>query len=132
MNTQSNPSTVHRPIGQYTHTISVPVNARWLVLSGQVGIDRKGKLAPSPRKQCEQAFRNLVACLRDNGMNKRDLVKSTVYLTDARFVEDYRAARTKVMGNVLFTSTLVIIDGLANPNMVIEVEAWAARAEGNL
>ena len=44
MNTQSNPSTVHRPIGQYTHTISVPVNARWLVLSGQVGIDRKASL----------------------------------------------------------------------------------------
>lgn len=46
-----------------------------------------------------------------------------------RHVGEYRAAREKVIGNdVLPTSTLVIVNGLASPDILIEVEAWAAKA----
>lgn len=130
MNITSNPSTVHPPLGQYAHVVEVPDNARWLVISGQVGIDHKGKLATNARKQSEQALRNILACLRDHGMNKRDLVKTTVYLTDPRFIDDFRAARKKVMGSALYTNTMVIIDGLATPDIVVEIEAWAAGRQG--
>ena len=128
MNTHLNPKNVHKP-GVYTHTVKVPANAEWLVISGQVGIDAKGRLAAGVRKQSEQVFRNILACLRANGMGKKDLVKTTVYLTDSRFVEDYRAGRRKVVGDETKpTSTLVIVDGLAGPDMLVEVEAWAAKA----
>jgi enamine deaminase RidA (YjgF/YER057c/UK114 family) len=40
-------------------------------------------------------FRNIVACLREHKMRKSDLVKFTVFLTDPRYVEAYRAARKK-------------------------------------
>ena len=56
-------------------------------------------------------------------------VKFTVYITDSRFIGDYRAARKKIIGdNTLPTSTLVIIDGLASPDMLVEIEAWAAKS----
>lgn len=129
MNVSSNPAAVHKPLGKYCHTTLVPANARWLVVSGQVGIDRKGKLATGIRKQAEQTFRNVVACLRENGMRKGDLVKTTVYLTDSRFVSDYRLARSRMIGDAtVFTSTLVIVDGLASPDILIEIEAWAAKS----
>lgn len=129
MNTAMNPKTVHQPGGAYSHTVKVPANAEWLVLSGQVGVDAKGKLASGVRKQSEQVFRNILACLRANGMSKKDLVKFTVYITDSRFIADYRAARKKIIGDgALPTSTLVIIDGLASPDMLVEIEAWAAKA----
>lgn len=128
MNTAMNPNTVHKPGGAYSHTVKIPTDAEWLVLSGQVGVDAKGKLASDVRKQSEQVFRNILACLRANGMNKKDLVKFTVYLTDSRYVDDYRAARKKVIGDTtLPTSTLVIVDGLASPDMLVEIEAWAAK-----
>ena len=128
MNTAMNPETVHQPGGSYSHTVKVPPNAEWLVISGQVGVDAKGKLATDIRKQSEQVFRNILACLRANGMSKKDLVKFTVYITDSRFIADYRAARKKIMGDgTLPTSTLVIIDGLASPDMLVEIEAWAAK-----
>ena len=128
MNTAMNPNTVHKPGGAYSHTVKVPANAEWLVVSGQVGVGTNGKLASGVRKQSEQVFRNIVACLRANGMSKKDLVKFTVYITDSRFVADYRAARKKIIGdNTLPTSTLVVIDGLAAPDMLIEIEAWAAK-----
>ena len=128
MNEFSNPKQVHPPLGAYSHTVKVPPNATWLILSGQVGIDARGKLQTGLRRQAEQVFRNILACLRANGMKKEDLVKLVVYLTDSRFVEEYRAARTKVLGgDVLPASTLLVIDGLAHPDMLIEVEAWAAK-----
>ena len=129
MNQPLNPKTVRKPAGAYTHTIKVPKDAAWLVISGQVGVDAKGRLAEGVRKQTEQVLRNILACLRANGMSKGDLVKFTVYLTDSRYIDDYRAARRKMIGDdTLPTSTLVIVDGLASPDMLVEIEAWAARA----
>jgi enamine deaminase RidA (YjgF/YER057c/UK114 family) len=124
-----NPAGVAAPLGAYTHTIRVPRDAEWLVIAGQVGINRQGKLAAGIERQAEQAFRNVLACLRANKMSKQDLVKFTVYLTDSRLIPAYRAARQKVIGDdVLPTSTLLIVEGLASPDMLIEVEAWAAKS----
>lgn len=129
MNESSNPDTIHPPLGAYSHTIQVPPNARWLVISGQVGIDGKGRVARDIAAQGERALRNLVACLRANGMSKRDLVKITTYITDSRYVTPFRDARRKVFGDDCTpTSTLVVIDALAEPELLVEVEAWAAKA----
>jgi len=61
-------------------------------------------------------------------MRKQDLVKITVFLTDARHIADYRAARARLLGDAVRpASTLLIVAGLASPDMLIEVEAWAAK-----
>ena len=128
MNEHLNPSTLHPPAGVYTHTVKVPAGAEWLVVSGQVGVDARGNLASGIGGQCEQVFRNLLAALDAQGMSKDDLVKTTVYLTDSRFIAEYRAARSRILGDECApTSTLVVVDGLASPDMLVEVEAWAAR-----
>lgn len=128
MNEPLNPSTLHKPAGVYTHSVQVPAGARWLVISGQVGVDAEGRLASGIRAQSEQVFRNLLAALHAQGMGKEDLVKTTVYLTDSRFIEEYRAARSSILGDGCApTSTLVVVAGLASPDMLVEVEAWAAR-----
>ena len=129
MNQLVNPKTVHAPLGAYTHSIKVPRDAEWLVIAGQVGMNAKGQVLDGIRKQAEKAFRNILACLRENGMRKNDLIKFNVYLTDSRHIEPYRAARKKVIGDAtLPASTLLIIDGLASPDLLIEVEALAAKA----
>ena len=128
MNEFNNPKQVHPPLGAYSHTVTVPPNATWLVLSGQVGVDAKGKLRAGMRGQAVQVFRNILACLRANGMRKEDLVKLVVYVTESRLIEEYRAARAEMLGgDVLPASTLLVIDGLAQPDMLIEAEAWAAK-----
>ena len=93
-----------------------------------VGLDAKGKLQPGIRKQAEQVFRNILACLKDGGMAKKDLVKFTVFLTDSRHIAEYRAARKKVIGDATVpASPLLIVNGLASPDMLIEIEATAAK-----
>ena len=131
MNTLSNPNTVHTPVGKYHHTVKVPDNAEWLVISGQVGMDTAGKVAGGVREQAEQAFHNIVARLEANDMAREDLVKFTIYLTDSRFIGDYRAARSAVIGDdIQPASTLLIVSGLATPDLLVEIEAWAAKSQG--
>jgi enamine deaminase RidA (YjgF/YER057c/UK114 family) len=129
MNKLVNPKAVHAPLGAYTHSIKVPRDAEWLVVAGQVGMNAKGQVLDGIRKQAEQAFRNIPACLKESGMRKNNLVKFNVYLTDSRHIDPYRAARKKVIGDATQpASTLLVIDGLASPDLLIEVEAWAAKA----
>lgn len=129
MNKTANPDKVHAPLGAYVHTMEVPPDARWLVISGQVGVDAKGSVARGIDAQSERALRNVLACLRAGRMNRQDLVKLTIYLTDSRHVTPFREARRKVLGDeCVYTSTLVIVDGLADPELLVEVEAWAAKA----
>ena len=129
MNSFSNPDTVHSPLGKYSHTAKVPGNSEWLVISGQVGRDVDGNVPAGVKEQSEAAFRNVLACLEASGMSKTDIVKFTVYLTDARFIGDYRTARSNIIGDdILPTSTLLIVAGLAAPEFLVEIEAWAAKA----
>ena len=130
MNQHLNPKTLHRPGGVYSHTVRVPADSEWLVIAGQIGIDAQGRLASGARAQSEQVFRNILAALDAHGMSREDLVKTNVYLTDSRYIGDYRAARSAVLGDECApASTLVIIDGLASPDMLVEIEAWAARSK---
>jgi enamine deaminase RidA (YjgF/YER057c/UK114 family) len=129
MNEFVNPKNSHKPVGAYTHSVRIPRDSDILMIAGQVGVDAKGKLQDGIKKQAEQAFRNVVNCLRANKMAKGDLVKLTVFLTDPRHVDAYRAARKKVIGDgTLPASTLLVIDGLATPDMLIEVEGMAAKS----
>ena len=121
---QLNPSTVHQPTVPYTHTMLVPRDADWLLISGQVGVDQKGRVATGIRNQIEQTLKNIIACLKANNMARRDLVKLTIYLTDSRFVDDWRVVRKRVIGDQHTpTGTLLIVDGLANPELLVEIEA---------
>ena len=129
MNEMSSPSSVHTPLGAYSHTAKVPAGSDWLVVAGQVGIDAGGTLASGARDQAVQAFRNVVECLAAHGMDRGDLVKFQVFLTDPRFIEDYRAARREVIGDDHRPpSTLLIVQGLAAPDILVEIEAFAAKS----
>ena len=122
MNEFVNPKKSHNPVGAYSHSVRIPRDSDILVIAGQVGVDAKGKLQDGIRRQSEQAFRNVIAALRANKMAKGDLVKLTIFLTDPRHIDAYRTARKKVIGDdTLPASTLVIVAGLASPDMLIEV-----------
>ena len=129
MNEFVNPKKSHNPVGAYSHSVRIPRDSDILMIAGQVGVDAKGKLQDGIRRQSEQAFRNVIAALRANKMAKGDLVKLTIFLTDPRHIDAYRTARKKVIGDdTLPASTLVIVDGLASPDMLIDVEGMAAKS----
>lgn len=128
MLTARNASTVAQPLARYSHAIEVPADARWLYVSGQVGMRPDGEVPADIEAQADQAFANVVAILEDAGMSVADLVKVTSFLVGTEQIPAYRAAREKHLGKAAPASTLLVIDALARPDLKIEVEAVAAKA----
>ena len=125
---QHNPPSVAGPFFNYSHGIEVPPNARWLHVSGQVAVDAYGTIPQDFEAQAALAFRNLGAVLVSAGMGPQDLVKVTVYLTRPGDVPALRAARDAFQGAARPASTLVVVQSLARPEWLVEVDAIAARA----
>ncbi len=127
MLTARNASTVAAPLARYSHAIEVPPDARWLYISGQVGIRPDGEVPADIESQADQAFANVIAILADAGMSVADLVKVTSFVVGSEQIPAYRNAREKHLGYADPASTLLVIDALARPDLKIEVEAVAAK-----
>ncbi len=114
--------------GKYSLGAEVAPGARLVFVSGQVGLDSKGKLGASIEKQCDLAWKNVGQVLKAAGMGYRDIVKINAYVTDPRYMTAYREARARYLPKEPFpASTLVIVSGLADPDMKVEIEVVAAR-----
>ena len=122
-----NPASVSAPFSRYSHAVIAPEGYRGLYISGQVGADRDRKITAAFEAQAELAFQNLIACIRESGFDLQDLVKVTVLLTRASDVAAYRQLRDRMLGTVAPASTLMIVAGLAAPELLVEVEGVAAR-----
>lgn len=122
-----NPPTVSFS-GNYSLGAEIPAGARLLSVSGQVGVNAKGKLQDGIDKQCEQVWKNIGQVLKAGGMTYKDIVKMTTFLTDSRFIPASRVARDKVLPAAPYpSSTLLIVQGLADPSMLVEIEVLAAK-----
>ena len=128
MHKAHNPPTVVKPQSGYHQAIEVAANARWLYISGQLGIGPDGKLRDGTAAQAEQAWANILNLLADAGMGPEDLVKVTTFITNAADVGVVRTARERALGAVRPASTLLVIQALASPEYRIEIEAVAAKA----
>ncbi len=123
-----NPANVAAPFGKYSHFASVEAGARWLHVSGQVGVMPDGTMAKGIEAQCEWAWKNLVAVLEASGMDLTDVVKTTTYLVNPEHVAAFRQARDRAIGSHRPASTLVVVAALASPEWLVEIELVAARA----
>jgi 2-iminobutanoate/2-iminopropanoate deaminase len=122
-----NPKTVSLA-GKYSLGGEVPQGAQLFYVSGQVGVDSRGKLQAGIDKQVEQVWKNIAQVLKSAGMGYGDIVKVNVFLTDSRFIAPYRAIRDRFFPKPPYpASTLLIVAGLADPGMLVEVEVVAAK-----
>jgi enamine deaminase RidA (YjgF/YER057c/UK114 family) len=121
-----NPKTVALA-GKYSLGAEVPPGARVLYVAGQVGLDSKGKLQPTFEKQAVQAWKNIGQVLKAAGMGYKDIVKITSFITDGRYLLANRAARDQFIKEPYPAATLLVVAGLADPAMLVEIEVVAAK-----
>ena len=126
--TRLSPPTVAPPFGSYSHAVQVEPGHRWLHVSGQVGVMPDGTMAEGIEGQCRQAFANLRAILDHAGMTLDDVVKVNVFLTRAEDVAPYRAVRNEALEGRRPASTLLVVQALAVPEWLVEIELVAAQA----
>jgi len=63
-----------------------------LFLSGQIGVDAEGRLAPGIRGQVDQAMANIGEALALAGASLSDIVKCTIMLRDMARWDEFNAA----------------------------------------
>ena len=125
-----NPDTLLAPRG-YTHIVTVAGPAKLVFVSGQVAVDKEGKLVgPGDLKaQIRQAANNLKAALAAAGATAADIVKTNTYIVNYK-QSDYSAMREARAELFLEgeppASTLVGVTSLAVEGLLVEMEAIAA------
>src|SRR5260370_38661360 len=85
-----NPKTVSFS-GKYSLGAEVPEGARLLYVSGQVGVDSRGKLQPTFGKQAAQVWKNIAQALKAGGLTYKDIRKAPIFLTAPPFLGTYQA-----------------------------------------
>ena len=121
------PAAVAPPFSAYSHAVEAPAGARFLYVSGQLGVAPDGTVASDFAGQANQAFLNVMAILKEAGMGPADIVRVNTYLTDSNDIAGYRAIRDSHMSGHEAASTMLVISALAQPHFKIEVEAVAAK-----
>ena len=124
-----NPDGAPKPASRYVQAVRHGAGAERLVISGQIGVDREGRIAEGLAAQMEQAWRNLVAVIEGAGFRRSDLVKVVIYMTAPGDVALYRTVRDRMLEGHLAATTLVIVAGLASPALLFEVEGEAVRED---
>jgi len=120
-----NPETIHRTLAAYTHQVELQDPFRWLVVSGQVGMDKDGKLPEDPIEQFKIALNNINLNLKAADMAIGDLVKLTMYLVGDIDTEQRREALSVWLDGHVPAMTLLYVAALASPAIKVEIEALA-------
>lgn len=119
-----NPPGMQDPGNRYTHVIKA---GNLVFIAGQTSVDADGNIVGEGdiTAQTHQVYANLKTAVESVGGVVSDIVKTTTYLVDREHLPGIRSARGEFFGTTLPTSTLLIVAGLARPELLIEVEAIA-------
>ncbi|RBP64898.1 enamine deaminase RidA (YjgF/YER057c/UK114 family) [Brevibacterium sanguinis] len=97
-------------------------------LRGQIGQDldtRESVGIGDVTAQTEKAMANIKMLLEEAGSSLADIVKVTVYIIDPRYREDVYRTMGKWLKGVYPVSTGIVVQALARPEWLVEIDATA-------
>ncbi len=101
---------------------SVISKDKLLIISGQTP-EIKGDVPEEIEVQVEIVLNKILETITEQNYQKENLLKMTVYITNASYLASVREVFTKVLGNIKPAMTLVVISELINPKFKIEIDA---------
>jgi enamine deaminase RidA (YjgF/YER057c/UK114 family) len=84
-----------------------------------------------PYEQACVAFSNALDAIGAFGLGVESVVRTRMYLTHARDVDEAGRAHKEIFDSVRPASTLLIVDGFVDPRILVEVELEAFRGAVN-
>lgn len=114
---------------EYELCMAVKVGNR-IWLRGQTGLDFEGTFVGEgdAAAQAENAMKCSDELLREAGSSLSDVVKTTVYLTDRAYRVPVFKVLSKWFGSTRPCQTGLIVNGLARPEMLMEIDIEAVIA----
>ncbi|MFF3210507.1 RidA family protein [Streptomyces sp. NPDC002886] len=102
----------------YSRAVQLPNGL--VLVSGCTGADAGG-----PYDQTKKAFSVAFNALEQAGLGPEHVVRTRLYLTHARDVDEVGRAHSELFDKIRPASTLIIVNGFVDPSMVVEVEVEA-------
>ena len=118
-----NPDATFRPTG-YSHVVKA---GDTVYIAGQIALNTQGEVVGTGdiTAQTTQVLANLEEAVKAAGGKREDIVSITIYMTNRDDLPAFREARGEFFGKNPPTSTLLIISGLARPELLVEISAIA-------
>lgn len=83
-----------------------------------------------PYEQTRLAFRNALAALEEFGLGPESVIRTRIYLSHTRDVDDVGRAHKEIFDAVRPATTMVVVAGFADSAVLVEVEVEAFRPGG--
>jgi enamine deaminase RidA (YjgF/YER057c/UK114 family) len=111
----------------YSHVVSVEPR-RFIFISGQLARNKNGEIvgAGDMRAQLRQTLENVKSALEAAGASLSDLVRTNTYVTDIDEYFKHTDVRMEYYSHAMPTSTTVEVRRLAQPELMVEIDAIAA------
>ena len=109
----------------YSRAVELPNGL--VLVSGCTSIVDGEIAGGGPYEQAVNSFNVALAALEQLGLGRDDVVRTRMYLTHARDVEDVGRAHKELFDSVRPAASMIIVSGFVDPSLVVEVEVEAYR-----
>ncbi|WP_328539300.1 RidA family protein [Streptomyces sp. NBC_00344] len=111
----------------YSRAVELPNGL--VLVSGCTSIVNGQISAGGPYDQAVTAFGVAIDALGQLGLGARHVVRTRMYITHARDVEEVGRAHKELFGTVRPAASMLIVSGFIDPSLVVEVEVDAYRGD---
>lgn len=107
-----------------------------VLVSGTAPVEPDGGCAEGAKEQTKRCFAIISQALAEAGASLDDVVRTRIYLTDARDAFEVGGVHGEIFGTRRPAATMVVVAALLDPRWRVEIEAEAlisepARPDGN-
>ncbi len=98
-----------------------------ILVSGTTATDEDGTIVGkgNPYRQTKQVLENIADALTEAGASLEDVVRTRMYVVDIDDWEEIGRAHAEAFETARPASTMVEVEGLVDPEMLVEIEARA-------
>ncbi|MFE9766489.1 RidA family protein [Streptomyces sp. NPDC005808] len=111
----------------YSRAVELPNGL--VLVAGCTSVINGEIAAGDPYEQTVNSFNVAFAALEQLGLGRDDVVRTRMYITHARDVEDIGRAHKELFDSVRPVASMIIVSGFVDPSLVVEVEVEAFRGE---
>jgi enamine deaminase RidA (YjgF/YER057c/UK114 family) len=94
-------------------------------VSGTGPIWEDGSFDEDPGAQARRCLEIIVAALEELGASAQHVVRTRIYLTDARYIDAVGPVHAEFFGGAAPAATAIVVSGFLDPRWKVEIEADA-------
>ncbi|MFB8070831.1 RidA family protein [Streptomyces californicus] len=112
---------------KFGYSRAVELSNGLVLVAGCTSVVNGEIAAGSPYEQAVTSFDVAFAALEQVGLGREDVVRTRMYITHARDVEEVGRAHKELFDAVRPAASMIIVSGFVDPSLVVEVEVEAYR-----